>query len=98
MSVLSKGKQKTKKIDIHLPARHNGQLTVIRQAKRFNVLSCGRRWGKTTLGFDLIIQSIIDGKPCAWYAPSYRTLLDVWREFTKVAKDIIERSNAQERL
>jgi len=97
MSVLSKGKQKTKKIDIHLPARHNGQLTVIRQAKRFNVLSCGRRWGKTTLGFDLIIQSIIDGKPCAWYAPSYRTLLDVWREFTKVAKDIIERSNAQER-
>jgi len=33
-----------------LPKPHAGQQQVIDGSKRFNVLCCGRRWGKTELG------------------------------------------------
>jgi hypothetical protein len=32
---------------VTLPMPHGGQQQVIDGAKRFNVLCCGRRWGKT---------------------------------------------------
>jgi hypothetical protein len=37
-------------IELNLPAPHPAQAKLIQEAKRFNVLCCGRRWGKTVLG------------------------------------------------
>lgn len=39
------------KIELSLPAPHPGQLSIIQQSKRFNVVCCGRGWGKTVLGW-----------------------------------------------
>lgn len=66
-----------KEIKLQLTALHRAQLQVVQQAKRFNVVCCGRRWGKTVLGMDRLIHLALQGKRAAWFAPNYRLLSDV---------------------
>src|SRR6476659_5672470 len=53
-------------IKLQLTALHPAQLQVTEWAKRFNVVCCGRRWGKTVLGMDRLIHPALQGKPVAW--------------------------------
>ena len=80
-----------------LPEWHAGQARVDREARRFNVLACGRRWGKTTFGVDRIIQPALVGYPAAWFAPTYKLLLEVWREAAKVLTPVTARKDAQQK-
>jgi hypothetical protein len=84
-------------IELHLPTPHRAQVQVIQQAKRFNVVCCGRRWGKTVLGMDRLILPALQGKPVAWFAPNYRLLSEVWRELQSILQPIIAKPNQQER-
>ena len=86
-----------KTIELRLPQPHTAQQKVIQQAKRFNVVCCGRRWGKTVLGMDRLIHPALQGKPVAWFAPNYRLLSDVWRELQVILQPVIARTNQQER-
>jgi phage terminase large subunit-like protein len=81
---------------IALPRRHAAQQRVVSEAARFNVLACGRRWGKTTLGVDLLVPPALEGYPVAWFAPTYKMLTEVWREVRRVFLPATERVNAQE--
>ena len=67
-------------IRLVLPRPHIKQREVIAAAKRFNVVDCGRRWGKTELGMDRITHPALAGKPVGWFAPSYKYLTPVWNE------------------
>lgn len=87
----------SKEIKLQLTALHPAQLRVVRHAKRFNVICCGRRWGKTVLGMDRLIHPALQGKPVAWFAPNYRLLAEVWRELNATLRSIIARTNQQER-
>ncbi len=83
-------------IEIKLKRLHSGQERVISEASRYNVLKIGRRWGKTTLAVnELLPQVALDGKPCAYYAPTYKDLHDVWLELKYTLKPIIESKNEQ---
>ena len=84
-------------IEIHAPAPHAGQRRVIDEARRFNVLMCGRRFGKTTLGKDRIGRAAWRGMPTAWFAPTYKLLTEVWRELLDMLAPEVESSNVQER-
>jgi hypothetical protein len=86
-----------KLITLQLPAPHPAQSRIIQEAKRFNVVCRGRRWGKTALGMDRLIHPALQGKPVAWFAPNYRLLSDVWRELQAVLHPIISNVNEQER-
>ena len=86
-----------KQIILQLPAPHRAQLQVIQQAQRFNVVCCGRRWGKTVLGMDRLIHPALRGKPVAWFAPNYRLLSDVWRELQATLQPVMARLSQQER-
>jgi phage terminase large subunit-like protein len=86
-----------KEVKLQLPAPHPAQARVIQQAKRFNVVCCGRRWGKTLLGIDRLIHPALSGKPVAWFAPNYRLLADVWRELQATLQPVIAKPNQQER-
>jgi len=61
------------------------QQKVLSEAARFNVLCCGRRWGKTTLSEDLLISpdsdnnGCLNGFPISYFAPTYKMLMEVWR-------------------
>ena len=86
-------------IELSLPAPHPGQLAVIQQSKRFNVVCCGRRWGKTVLGMDRLIHLALEGKPVAWFSPSYKLLADTWRELrSRLAPVTRDKSEQEKRI
>ena len=80
-------------------ALHAGQLAVLRESSRFNVLECGRRFGKTHLGIQLAIDRAIDGGEVGWFAPTYRYLADPWRAVERaLAPAIVKADRVEKRL
>jgi len=65
---------------IELPSLHPSQHLILDQAKRFNVVCAGRRFGKNVLGLNRLIYTALSGQPAAWFSPSYKLLSPVWRE------------------
>src|ERR1039457_5270781 len=86
-----------KKSTYRLPAPQPAQARVIQESKRFNIVCGGRRWGKTILGMDRLIEPALRGKPVAWFAPNYRLLADVWRQLQVTLAPVILRVSQDER-
>ena len=59
---------------------HDGQKRVFEERKRFNVLACGRRWGKTRFGVYLALKELAKGKLVGWFAPNYRYADEAFEE------------------
>jgi hypothetical protein len=51
---------------IKLKKLHSKQQHILETKKRFNVLKCGRRFGKTTMAEELVIDPALDGFPVAY--------------------------------
>lgn len=79
-------------IDFILPTLHQGQEYIFANAKRFNHLRCGRRFGKTTLIEELSSVSL-DGWPVGIWFPTYKDLSEVWKDLKKAYKPIIKRKD-----
>ena len=81
---------------------HDGQLQVLNDARRFNVLCCGRRWGKTTLAEELLLDpdgdsGALSGNTVAYFAPTYKMLMEVWRTLVNTCQVITIKKSEQER-
>ena len=87
----------TTEIVVTRPVLHAAQELVVSEARRFNVLQCGRRFGKTTLGVDLAIDPALDGKPAAWFAPTYKLLAEAWREIVRATRDVTAKISQQDK-
>jgi hypothetical protein len=59
---------------VDLPTLHKGQLEAFWhfEGSRFNVLRCGRRWGKTVFCETLAAEVALDGFPVGYFAPEYK--------------------------
>jgi len=84
-------------IDLKLPALHPGQQRVFSEARRFNVLRAGRRFGKSTLGRHLLMHEALKFRPAAWIAPSYKYLLPNWRDVCEVLRPVIVSQSQDEK-
>ncbi|ODU07979.1 MAG: hypothetical protein ABS84_14815 [Rubrivivax sp. SCN 71-131] len=77
---------------------HPGQERVLQYARRFNVVACGRRWGKTTLGLMLAWTgretALRTGFDVAWVAPSYKLMDEAWRMAKRLYRPFIVRTDA----
>lgn len=80
-------------IDIKLSNLHDGQKKVLSEAKRFNVLCCGRRWGKSELAVDLLCDGALDGKTLGYFTPTYKLLDGTYNECLNILAPIIIRKN-----
>lgn len=80
-------------ITIQLSNLHPAQKEILRTAKRFNVLKCGRRFGKTEIAKELVIDPALDGLPTAYFAPTYKDLDVFWTELKWIVHDIIQTKN-----
>jgi hypothetical protein len=69
---------------IQINNEHSGQLKVLSEAKRFNVLDCGRRWGKSALAVNLLCETALEGQPVAYFAPFYKLLEGTYKELYSV--------------
>jgi hypothetical protein len=88
-----------KKLRIELPRLHPAQQQIVSEARRFNVLACGRRFGKSLLGVDRLVKPVLEGYPTGWFSPTYKMLLIQWRAIQEVlAPVIVSRSNSEFRL
>jgi len=81
---------------LRLPLPHPGQILVRQGAQRYNAVACGRRWGKTLLGCTLAAEPAIAGQPVGWFTPTYKMVLETWRELNQRLHPVIQRSNASE--
>ena len=83
-------------IEIEIPKLHAGQCRIVEQAKRFNVLECGRRWGKTTFGEHVAIESAIEGKVIGWFAPTHKLMDRSWSRIAHTLQPITSRIDRQQ--
>jgi hypothetical protein len=66
-------------VRLRVKAPHPAQTLVLDEAARFNVIACGRRWGKTEgLLEHVAVPSALDGNPVGWFAPTYKLLDEAW--------------------
>lgn len=82
-----------KEIAITLNEPHINQAKVLNESKRFNVLCCGRRWGKSALAVNLLCETALDGKPVGYFTPTYKLLDGTYRECLQVLEPLIKRKN-----
>src|SRR5215831_7910162 len=76
---------------------HEGQRQIVREAKRFNVLCCGRRYGKTLFGADLLAETGLTAQaPAGYFAPTYKHLEEGWRALTAQLGGAIRHQNANQ--
>lgn len=89
-------KQQSGPASLDLPRPHLAQQQIIREAKRFNVLACGRRFGKTLLGIELASSVANEGYPVAWFAPTYKLLEAAWRDACEMLHPVITGKSVQQ--
>lgn len=75
---------------IKLPYPHPGQRIVRRQARRFNWLSAGRRWRKTTLCMAIAVEEALRGKTILWGAPVYDQVRVGWQETSRAVRGVAQ--------
>lgn len=80
-------------ITVTLPRPHTAQARVLRDAGRFNVLVCGRRFGKTLLGIERAARTALDGYPAGWFAPTYKDSIEAWLDFKRMLEPVIANKN-----
>lgn len=86
----------TTTLTLTLPKRLPWQQQVVRESRRFNVVCIGRRAGKSTLGIDRCATKETLAYPVGWLSPTYRMLLEVWREANRILAPITARRSAQD--
>ena len=61
------------------------------EAKRYNAVNCGRRWGKTKYAMRKLAEKAREGLPVAYLGPIYDDCFDVYTELTMLLEPEIER-------
>lgn len=85
---------------IELPPLHPAQHRLLAEARRYNVAVCGRRFGKTFLAADVLLngprkKGAMHGYPVALYAPTYQTMLESWRKLVQILKPVTDQKSEQ---
>lgn len=81
---------------LNRPKLHPAQLLIKSEARRFNVVACGRRWGKSVMGQDIACDYLLEGYPVGWFSSSYKSLADSWRDLQFVVDPLIVDKSVQE--
>jgi hypothetical protein len=80
-------------IQIRLNDLHAGQSAIVNHPARYHVLCCGRRFGKTALAVDLLVNAALDGESWAYCAPKYDMVTEVWSQLKHILAPVIRAKN-----
>ena len=78
---------------IKVRQEHSAQEQILAERKRFNVLDCGRRFGKSVLAGNLLIDEACEGQPCAYFAPTYKLLEGTYKELLVALSPVIRKKH-----
>ena len=83
---------------------HAGQKQILRTARRFNTVACGRRFGKSTMALAVAAcgspgapGGLLQGYPVGWFAPSYKYLDEAWRTAKRFLRGYIAKVDGQQK-
>lgn len=83
-------------IDIPEFNPHEAQKKILENRKRFNVIKCGRRFGKTQMSIELATDILLNNKQyVAYFAPTYKDSYDWWTELKYSIGDLIQHKDEQ---
>jgi hypothetical protein len=85
-------------IEVTLSQPHKAQLQIISEAKRFNVLDCGRRFGKSKLAANILCENALEGYPGAYFAPTYKLLEGTFKDILTALQSLISRKHDNQRI
>jgi Terminase RNaseH-like domain len=80
-----------------LPAFHAGQQALEHSRARFNVVACGRRFGKTTFAVRKVAETALAGYPAAWGGPTYKSVGETWRLLSDLLRPATSLRSEQEK-
>jgi phage terminase large subunit-like protein len=83
-------------IRLKLTRPHEAQRQILAEARRFNVIVAGRRWGKSKWGIRLAADTLLKGQPVGWMSPTYKNLADHWRRAVEALKPVTRLKNESE--
>lgn len=86
----------TLELTITLPALHAPQQVIQDHPARFKILACGRKFGKTELGKDTLIDSALGGLPYAYFTQTYKQVREMWDRILEAARPVITSVNKQQ--
>ena len=78
---------------ITLPKPHEGQKKILDQKQRFNVLCCGRRFGKSKLAIKMLCETAIHSGSAGYFTPTYRLLESSFKEIYTILDPLILRKH-----
>ncbi|MGC2079573.1 MAG: hypothetical protein WA728_26845 [Xanthobacteraceae bacterium] len=83
---------------ISLAPLHRGQAKAYAALlrHRFKALRCGRRFGKTDFAKVWIMQGLLQGYECAWFAPQHMTWSEVYADLVDTLRSLVDRSSKAE--
>jgi predicted phage terminase large subunit-like protein len=79
------------------PTLHHGQAVLSSEARRFNVPCLGRRFGKTAFCTWEFARPALEGKPVAWFAPTYKILDETWSRMERALAPLTRRRDTQQK-
>ena len=85
-------------VEITLSQPHKSQLQIIREAKRFNVLDCGRRFGKSRLAANILSENALDGNPGAYFAPTYKLLEGTFKDILTALQPLVSKKHDNQKI
>lgn len=92
-----------RRVTVRLKRLHKAQQQIWNERLRFNVICCGRRFGKSTLCEEFLASpedptnGFTNGWPVAYMTPTYKMLAEQWREIQHVFAPLIKKKNEIEK-
>lgn len=85
-------------IRVRLPVLHRGQVKIAHQAKRYNVLACGRRFGKSVFGLERLIHPVLNGFEAAYFCPTNKMLRKTWKQAKRILEPVTKSRSEQDHI
>lgn len=73
---------------ISLPTLHDGQVNIFHERDRYNVVRCGRRWGKTKQMVTMGANAAAKGRLVGLFTPEHKQLDEPYDELTDILSPI----------
>jgi hypothetical protein len=85
-------------VEVSLPGLHTAQQKVERERKRFNVIACGRRWGKTKYLTRAMAVTMLKGQKYGYFAATYKLQTEVWDELHSRLNHVADCRKSESRI
>lgn len=87
---------KRKQTILTMPTFHKGQAEIYTGRTQYNVVSCGRRWGKTKQLIALAADSAMRGEKVGVFTPEHKQLLEPYDELREILQPVTVRASKTE--